>query len=184
MDKVEIRVISKPCHEPVILFPDMQLIPTHVRDLESGILGEVNHLSAKGTQALNSRRLLAGVEEKLISKANAKVGPVVFNPLLDHFPESCLTELAGTITERTYSRNHKCRATSCIGFFEYMDALRPGMLNGSLHAAKITTAVVDETKQGRAHSTPLVLGIPETRGSCETAISRALPRALKIASAM
>jgi hypothetical protein len=123
----------------------MQLVPTHVRDLESRILGKVDHLSAKGTQALNSRRLLAGLEKKLISKANAKVRSVVFNPFLDHFPESRLTELAGTITERTYSRNHKCRTTSCIGLFEYMDALRTGMLDCTLHAAKVTTAVVDET---------------------------------------
>ena len=96
-------------------------------------------------------------------------------------------ELPGTVTERSHPGNNKRRAPYGVMFCMDEATGSAHLLQGMPDAAEISTAVVDQTDEripSETHSTPFVLGIPFTRSSCDTATSRALPSALKMASAM
>jgi hypothetical protein len=145
----------------------------------------MNDSALEYTKSLDTRRFLAGIKEKLIAKADSKVGAILGNPSLDHLPETRFTKLTCTITEGSHTGNNEGGTPNRVGGVQDMDAIRPGMLDGTLYAAEISAAVIDQSEKGRiTHSTPLVLGIPFTRSSWEKATSRALPSALKIASAI
>jgi hypothetical protein len=100
----------------------MELIPTHVGNLESVSLGKVENLSAKDAESLHPGRLLAGVEEELIAQTDAKIGTICVNPSFDHIPKSCLPELTRAVAERTHTGNHQCRTTRRVSLLEHMDA--------------------------------------------------------------
>jgi hypothetical protein len=86
MNEVEIWILTQPRHQAIRGFVDVQLIPSHMRDLESRGLGKMHNLSPKSAEALHTWRFLARVKEKLVAQADAEVGPIGTDPRLDQFP--------------------------------------------------------------------------------------------------
>ena len=185
MHEVDVVLLLQSLQDPVGGLEDLEPVPAHVGDLEPLGAGKMDHPSRDHPEARDSRRLLAGIKQELVSEADAEVGTVGRDPLPDDIPQTRLAELAGAVPEGAHTRDEQGVALTGPSGSGDMDAGAPGMLDGALDTAEVAASVIDKTDQrGAAHSTPLVLGIPLTRPSMVTAASIARPRALKTPSAM
>jgi hypothetical protein len=81
-----------------------QIVPTHVRNLQSGPGGKSDHLSGQKTQASVLAILAASIEEELKPQANSQAGPSRADGLDERSAEPTAVKLSHGVGECAHPR--------------------------------------------------------------------------------
>src|SRR5690606_36050108 len=132
-----------------------------------------------GPQAFDLGRFLAALEEQLVAEAEAKVGTLGGQPVLERLPETLRLEDAHAVAKGALTgKDQQVEAVEIAGLRDQLRRRANGG-EGVEHAAQVAGAVIQHAE---LHRTFLVLGMPVTRGSMRVAASSARARPLKMAS--
>ena len=191
MDEIEKRTIFNSLKQPGVS-GEVHPVPTHMGDLEPGVRIKAYNPARDDIQAAMKSKLLTDRHEKL----HTQTDPQERLPLLDcthhRSHEAGFGKVGHTVLKSSYTGKNHGIGRLDRGRIAGDNSFNPGFLQSLLGASKVAHSVINND-YGRAFgmdrkvhspSLPLVEGTPWTLGSRVTAWSRALEKALKIASAM
>src|SRR5262249_24926749 len=161
----------------------LDLVPTHVRHLEPGAVGEAHHTPAQEAQARARPLLLTLVEQDLQAQADAEIRPAGQN-VGPHGLAEAAGEPAHAIAEGTLARYHQPRGGRHALGIRGQNRHAAGSGQRLLDAAQVAASGVDDRDHAYRVSVPLVDGTSVRRGSRRTAAAHGRASALNRASMM
>lgn len=130
-----------------------------MRNLEAGI-GKSHDAPFQNAKPLHAGGFLAGLKEKLVAEADAKVGPTGECPFANRIPKSGGAEVLRTMRKGSHTRNNYGIQPGKAGRPGHKTGRGPCGLKGLAHAAKVTATIINDTEFFPTHRRPFVLGMP------------------------
>src|SRR6266700_4587756 len=144
--EIDVTAARDPLEQRAGGLGDLDLVQADLRNLQAGLFGEADDLAGKNPQAGRATvELLALLEQRLVTDADAEKGPAGFDEAFDTVEESLSVHRLDAIVEGADAGEHGgARVVQAIGRTGHAH-VRADFLEGLLHAAQVARTVI---KQG------------------------------------